>query len=140
MTEAMNAIQLQSKGFVDPRKVLNDAFLNTKAKGSSAASIVTLKEGVSDGVNVGDSENSEISDRPDSPIEYQTSIEAGDILVLGSDGLFDNLYADGIEEILRWTEGVLEINDLTKHISDVALLFSMSKDCRTPFQDASQRE
>ncbi|XP_061358527.1 probable protein phosphatase 2C 80 [Gastrolobium bilobum] len=130
MTEAVNAVHLQSeKGFVDPRKVLNDAFLNTKAKGSSTASIVTLKEGVLHGVNVGDSGlmlfrnnrflfqshfqqhsfnvpfqlgNSKISDHPDSAHEYKISVKAGDILVLGSDGLFDNLYADTIEEILSW--------------------------------------
>ncbi|XP_061353150.1 probable protein phosphatase 2C 80 [Gastrolobium bilobum] len=155
------------KGFVDPRKVLNDAFLNTKAKGSFTASIVTLKEGVFHGVNVGDIGlmlfrnnrflvqspiqqhsfntpfqlgNSEISDSPDSAYEYENSVKAGDILVLGSDELFDNLYADDIEEILRWTKGVFEVNDLAQHIADIALSFSKSKDFRTPFQDPSERE
>ncbi|XP_061345444.1 probable protein phosphatase 2C 80 [Gastrolobium bilobum] len=138
MTEAMNAVQLRSKGFVDPRKVLNDAFLNTKAKGSStASSIVTLKEGVLHGVNLG---NNEISDSSDSAYEYEISVKAEDILVLGSDGLFDNLYADDIEEVLRWTNGVFEVNDLAQHIADIALSFSKSKDFRTPFQDASERE
>ncbi|XP_061365112.1 probable protein phosphatase 2C 80 [Gastrolobium bilobum] len=168
MTQAVNAVHLQSKkGFVDPRKVLNDAFLNTKAKGSSTASIVTLREGVLHGVNVGDSGlmifrnnrflfqsdfqqhsfnapfqlgNGESSDRPDSAREYKFPVEAGDILVLGSDGLFDNLYIDTIEYILSWSDGILGVDDLAEHIADVALLFSLSKDSRTPFQDASERE
>ncbi|XP_061359310.1 probable protein phosphatase 2C 55 [Gastrolobium bilobum] len=142
MKEAMNVVQHESKGFVDSR-------------GSSTASIVTLKKGVLHGVNVGDSGlmlfrnnrllfqspiqqhsfntpfqlgNSEISDRPDSATEYQILVEAGDILVLGSDGLFDNLYVDDIEEVLRWKKEVFGVNDLAEHIADVALSFSKSKD------------
>jgi protein phosphatase PTC7 len=61
MRNAMTAISPQQKPInggveVEPRKVLDNAFLHTKAKGSSMASIMTLKEfGYLHAINVGDS-------------------------------------------------------------------------------------
>lgn len=168
MRNAMLAVEREPKGFVDPRRVLNEAFLNTTAQGSSTASIVTLKKNLLHGVNVGDCRlmlfrnnkcifkspiqqhrfnkpyqlgNSEKSDRPDSSEEYQVCVEAGDIVVFGSDGLWDNMHAGEIE-IALWqlSLGIVDIHDLIEYISHNALSISKQKNGATPFALAAQRE
>lgn len=115
---------------VDPVTVLKEAFLKTKVKGSSTACIVTIKEDYNlYAVNVGDSGFVQIRDGKiiyTSPIQehyfncpYQLSyynnqnnglssaenikrvIEPGDIIVAGTDGFFDNVNEEEIENLIR---------------------------------------
>ncbi|KAM7508941.1 hypothetical protein LguiA_019394 [Lonicera macranthoides] len=69
---------------VDPKNILNEAYLNTESEGSSTAF----------GGNTSG----------DSPInsgeEMKVAVEAGDVVVVGSDGLFDNVYSDEIEDVV----------------------------------------
>jgi serine/threonine protein phosphatase PrpC len=55
MNNAFIAIQQQPDGVLDPKRVLNEAFLNTEAEGSSTACIAMLKDNILHSVNVGDS-------------------------------------------------------------------------------------
>lgn len=54
MDNAVFAIEDQPIGGVNPMAVLNEAFLNTEAQGSSTACILTLKGNVLHSVNIGD--------------------------------------------------------------------------------------
>ncbi|KAI8562366.1 hypothetical protein RHMOL_Rhmol03G0030800 [Rhododendron molle] len=49
------AVQHQPVGWVDPRKVLDEAFSKTEARGSSTACILTLTGHILRAVNIGDS-------------------------------------------------------------------------------------
>ncbi|KAE9617082.1 putative protein-serine/threonine phosphatase [Lupinus albus] len=167
MKNAMKAVGSEPKGLVDPKSVLNKAFLSTKSQGSSTASIVTLKNNMLHGVNVGDSRlrlfrknslfyespiqqhkfnkpyqlgNHECSDKPNIADEYQVSVKEGDIVVMGSDGLWDNLYPNEIVEIL-WQNslgGMLDIQGLATFIAKLAFNKSKKTDIATPFSVAAQ--
>ncbi|KAK4718097.1 hypothetical protein R3W88_016435 [Solanum pinnatisectum] len=70
-------------------KVFNKAFLNAKAKGSSTACILTLSNDTLYTVNVGDIgffSNSSVLEK------VNVLVMASDIIVLGTDGLFDNVH------------------------------------------------
>jgi protein phosphatase PTC7 len=128
MNNAFIAIHQQPDGVADPKRVLNEAFLNTEAKGASTACIAMLKDNILHYINVGDSGfmifranklayqspiqqhyfncpfqlgNGKKSDRPSSAAEETVPVVAGDIIVLGTDGLLDNVYAAEIEDFLR---------------------------------------
>jgi protein phosphatase PTC7 len=47
MSKSMGAIKDEPEGAIDPSRVLEKAFASTKARGSSTACIITLKEQVS---------------------------------------------------------------------------------------------
>jgi protein phosphatase PTC7 len=47
MSKSMGAIKDEPEGAIDPSRVLEKAFTSTKARGSSTACIITLKEEVS---------------------------------------------------------------------------------------------
>ncbi|KAM7512241.1 hypothetical protein LguiB_011116 [Lonicera macranthoides] len=112
---------------VDPKNILNEAYLNTESEGSSTACVLTLTEEYLHAVNVGDSGfvviregniiyQSGLHQRGfncpyqlgntsgDSPInsgeEMKVAVEAGDVVVVGSDGLFDNVYSNEIEDVV----------------------------------------
>jgi protein phosphatase PTC7 len=120
MRNAMISIQQRHNRGVEPRKVLEEAFLSTKAKGSSTACILTLNKcGYLHAFNVGDSGfmifrnkklmykspvqqhnfncpyqlgNHKNSYRPCSATEVKVEVVPGDIIVLGTDGLMDNMH------------------------------------------------
>ncbi|XP_061358156.1 probable protein phosphatase 2C 55 [Gastrolobium bilobum] len=121
------AIKEEAKDSVDPKRVLNHAFMNTKAKGSSIASIVYLKKNVLHGVNT--------------LLEYQVLVEPGDVLVLGTDGVFDNKYPFEIESILKdmTEEGrLMDVQECAKVIASMAWRLSISK-IGGPFADACKK-
>ncbi|KAI5682765.1 hypothetical protein M9H77_03993 [Catharanthus roseus] len=128
MENALFSIQNQPKGAVDPKQVLNEAFLNTEAKGSSTACIITLNGDNSlNAANLGDSGFMVIRqgrvvyqspsqqhsfncpyqigngtrDTPNSAKEIVFPVETGDIIVAGTDGLFDNMFPAEIEDVVE---------------------------------------
>jgi protein phosphatase PTC7 len=169
MHNAVISIQQQPNGGVEPIKVLEEAFLSTKEKGSSTACILTLnKYGYLQAVNVGDSGfmifrnkkflykspvqqhnfncpyqlgNNKNNDRPSSASEVKVAVIPGDIIVLGTDGLLDNMWAEQIEDEIK--KGTLEgVNpeQLAWTIAELALYNSMDKYFISPFAKAAALE
>lgn len=127
MDNAVCSIQDQPEGAVDPKQVLKEAFLNTESEGASTACIMTLKDNFLHAVNLGDSGFLVIRDGKivyKSPVQqsrfncpYQlgtttgyfpymaeeiiVEVEPGDVLVTATDGLFDNVYSDEIEDAVN---------------------------------------
>ncbi|XP_021287060.1 probable protein phosphatase 2C 55 [Herrania umbratica] len=158
------------KGSVDLGKVLHEAYFRTKVEGSSTACIVTLKADILHAVNVGDSGfmvfrdaklvyqspiqqrdfnypyqlgNSKTSDGPDMAMELFVRVKAGDIVVLGTDGLFDNMYPTEMEEILKREtkkrEGSICPEKLASLIAGYALYNSFDKFALSPFAKAAKK-
>ncbi|KAK6803354.1 hypothetical protein RDI58_001138 [Solanum bulbocastanum] len=129
MTNAELAIQKQSSiTTIDLMKVLNEAFSHTKVKGSSTACILSLFDDSLHTVNVGDSGfvviregiivykskvqqsrfncpfqlgNGSSSDDSSVAKKISVSVIAGDVIVLGTDGLFDNVHDFELEAIVN---------------------------------------
>ncbi|KAM3700898.1 hypothetical protein ACJW31_05G132800 [Castanea mollissima] len=152
---------------VDLRQALEEGFLNTKAMGSSTACIVTFKDYYLRAINVGDSGfkifrnskcvyksriqqhgcnypyqlgNSMTCDKPCSALV--TTVERllpGDIIVLGTDGLLDNIFTAEIEDII--SKGTLEgvnTEKLASTIAHLALFNSMDKNVDSPFAQVAR--
>ncbi|KAL8043155.1 hypothetical protein ABFX02_09G099800 [Erythranthe guttata] len=128
MRNAENAVYYCRPGKVDPMKVLVEAFHRTEAPGSSTALIMALAgDNNLVAVNIGDSGfvvirngetffgapqvqhgfnhpgqlgNYDKCDLPEDAQEMSVKLEVGDVVVAGTDGLFDNLYLTEIEEIV----------------------------------------
>ncbi|KAM1014360.1 hypothetical protein TB2_044185 [Malus domestica] len=164
-------------GAVDPRKVLQETYSKTKEKGSSTACILSLNKesGVLHAVNVGDSgfllfRNNKVvyqsptqqrrfncpyqlgngisSDRPDSAWEECIQTIPGDIVVLGTDGLLDNMFPSEIEKVLvqggcggRGGDHDLDLacGALASSIANLALYNSFDKQNPSPFQKTLER-
>ncbi|KAI4333551.1 hypothetical protein L6164_018340 [Bauhinia variegata] len=160
-----SAMDNQSKGNVNPKKVLEEAYLKTKARGSSTACILTLTDQrILKAAHVGDSGfwlfrnnmivgQSQIQqrsfnrpyqlgnerDRPNCAIKTQFSAIPGDVVVLGTDGLLDNLYPSQIEDVLREKDGEsLKPEELACTIAELAYYTSMDNETYSPFARASE--
>ncbi|MED6224774.1 hypothetical protein PIB30_087404 [Stylosanthes scabra] len=168
MSNVAKAVKHEPEGYVNLRRVLNEAYLQTKANGSSTASIVTVdKEHVFHAINVGDSGfmifrnnkllyrstiqqhrfnrpyqlgNDKRSDTPKIAQEYRLKVLGGDILILGSDGLWDNVFVSEIEKtlMLRNVEGKGDVQDLASFIAQLAFSFSMDKNTLCPYAEAAK--
>ncbi|KAJ9173739.1 hypothetical protein P3X46_016848 [Hevea brasiliensis] len=113
---------------VDLCTLLYEAYLKTRAQGSSTACIIALLDNSLRAVNVGDSgfmlirkgeviyqspiqqhsfnypyqlECDEVDRSPSYAEEFVIAVESGDVVIAGTDGLFDNLFATQIEEVAR---------------------------------------
>ncbi|KAJ4980954.1 hypothetical protein NE237_031791 [Protea cynaroides] len=157
------------KGSVDPLTVLKEAYSNTKALGSSTACIVALKDdNCLHFANVGDSGfllirgdrviyksqpqqrgfncpfqlgNNVKSDRPSSAFEFRVEIMDGDIIVAGTDGLFDNLYEDNIMVAMKKVTDRVGMYPywVARMIAEDARIISKDKDIPSPFSLASKK-
>nr|GMC83277.1 probable protein phosphatase 2C 62 [Ipomoea batatas]GMC85580.1 probable protein phosphatase 2C 62 [Ipomoea batatas] len=71
--------------------------------------------------------------------EYRIELDEGDIVVTGTDGLFDNLYAQEIASIIT---KLLEANETPKEIAEILATRAQevggAASGRTPFSDAAQ--
>ncbi|KAA8528218.1 hypothetical protein F0562_035531 [Nyssa sinensis] len=128
MANSVNTIQNETRGDVDPRRVLHEAYSYTNVEGSSTACILTLKDNHLHVANVGDSGflliregedvyqspiqqhsfncpyqlgNSTTCDHPSVAQVFKIAVKPGDVVVVGTDGLFDNMFANHIEEIAK---------------------------------------
>ncbi|XP_075499611.1 putative protein phosphatase 2C 55 [Primulina tabacum] len=76
---------------------------------------------------------------PELAEDLEVVVEAGDVIVAGTDGLFDNLFP---EEIAAMVEISLEQNSqpevLAQILATAALHKSLDKSCRSPFGVAAQ--
>ncbi|KAF5748576.1 protein phosphatase 2C 55 [Tripterygium wilfordii] len=166
MNNCVIALDYEVKGDVDPRRVLQEAFLSTKAEGSSTVCVISLRDdNCLHVVNVGDSGfmlfrnnqcvyrsplqqhrfnfpyqlgNNENSDRPSDALEIKVFVEPGDIVVAFTDGLLDNVYPEEIEEILmRETKGGVCPQKLAFTIATAALENSLDERSCSPFAKAA---
>ncbi|XP_059442090.1 probable protein phosphatase 2C 55 [Corylus avellana] len=159
MINASAAVHQQPDGVADVKSVLNKAFLNTNAKGSSTACIGMLgNDNILRFVNVGHcgfmifrantvayqspiqqhSFNSKGCDRPYSGVETSVAVVAGDIVVLGTDGLSDNVNPADIEDVLNreTLEGVNPM-ELALSIANLAWSNSLDRTRDRPFATAT---
>ncbi|KAL0369065.1 UNVERIFIED_CONTAM: putative protein phosphatase 2C 55 [Sesamum calycinum] len=117
MSNSVNAIQEEPRGSVDPARVLEKAYTSTKAKGSSTACIIALTDQGLHAINLGDSgfmvvrdgctvfrspvqqhdfnftyqlESGNAGDLPSSGQVFTVPVAPGDVVIAGTDGLFDN--------------------------------------------------
>lgn len=162
-------MSVQKQTIVDPRRVLNEAYADTKCAGSLTACIVTLRNtGLLHFVNVGDSGlmvfrnykllytspreqrsfnrpyqlgNGKGCDNPGSAMELEIRVYPGDIVVLGTDGLWDNVYPNEIEQVVlgNMRESRMKPQALACVLADLTWLRSLDKDSSSPFSKAAQK-
>jgi protein phosphatase PTC7 len=73
-----------------------------------------------------------ISDSPYEGDSYEVSLREGDIIIAGSDGLWDNLYLQDIIYIVQLHKS--DLHKLAKFLADKA--YQLSKSCaKTPFEE-----
>ncbi|XWS61592.1 hypothetical protein CRYUN_Cryun07bG0138900 [Craigia yunnanensis] len=166
MNNSLLAILTQPDRQVDPMKVLNEAFRKTEAEGSSTACIITLNEGTMlHAVNMGDSGfmlirqgaaiykspiqqhsfnfpyqlgNSAKSNKPWQAQVIKLAVEPGDVIIAGTDGLFDNLSESQIlETAATGIERGLHPEEVAWPVAQQAYHISMDREAITPFMQAS---
>ncbi|KAL2453355.1 putative protein phosphatase 2C 55 [Abeliophyllum distichum] len=167
MSNAADSVRDEMKkyGVVIPKRVLTKAFLNTKAEGSSTACIITLQGEFLHCANVGDSkfvlirENKivfrspvqqskfncpyqlgKISNTPSVAEEFACKVQEGDVIIAGTDGLFDNVDEKELETLVFM--GLLEDikpEVLAKKIAMFAHAQAQDPCACTPFQRESIR-
>ncbi|KAK4726864.1 hypothetical protein R3W88_031781 [Solanum pinnatisectum] len=155
------------KGHVNPKRVLEEAYKNTNSKGSSTACIITLNsvKNTIVAANIGDSGfllirkgkiiyKSPIqqrgfgcpyqlgncnSDNPSVAQEMELNVEKDDILMVGTDGMLDNIFESEIEEIVeRAIDQKLKAEKLASQIGNIALNNSFDRFADTPYARASE--
>ncbi|KAI3472244.1 hypothetical protein Pfo_029732 [Paulownia fortunei] len=165
MINSVLALNNQPKGGVNPKRVLQEAYKNTTAQGSSTACIITLSGDRLCAANVGDSgflvirhdnviyqsptqqrrfncpyQLGNTRDNPSIAMEIEVSVEPGDIVIAGTDGLLDNMHASEMVEIVR--RDTMEGKDLMEqacYMANLALYNSFDKYAETPYSIASRR-
>ncbi|KAK6922747.1 PPM-type phosphatase-like domain [Dillenia turbinata] len=166
MSNSVGAIQEEPKGSIDPARVLEKAHSSTKAKGSSTACIIALRDEGIQAINLGDSgfivvrdgytifqspvqqhgfnftyqlANSSEGDLPSSGQLFTISVAPGDVIVAGTDGLFDNLYNNEITSIvLHAVRAGLSPQVTAQKIAALARERGQNKTRQTPFATAAQ--
>ncbi|KAK9066683.1 hypothetical protein SSX86_014006 [Deinandra increscens subsp. villosa] len=166
MCNSVSAVADEPKGSVDPARVLEKAYTNTKAKGSSTACIIALTNQGLNAINLGDSgfmvvrdgctvfrspaqqhdfnftyqlENGSNSDLPSSGQVFSIPVAPGDVIIAGTDGLFDNLYNNDITAIVVHAMRTgLEPQATAQKIAALARQRAQEKDRQTPFSAAAQ--
>ncbi|KAL3632543.1 hypothetical protein CASFOL_025527 [Castilleja foliolosa] len=151
-----------------PKRVLEEAYVKTTTQGSSTACIISFsgEDNMLRAANVGDSGfmvirngavlyRSPIQQRSSNNCPYQLGttkddpsvaeeielrVEKGDLVILGTDGLFDNMFEREMLDILE--RGAMLGDDLVKQCSDVAKIAhsnSLDRLRDTPYSIASRR-
>ncbi|KAI3451727.1 hypothetical protein Pfo_008392 [Paulownia fortunei] len=166
MSNSVKAIREVPDGDVDPLRVLEKAHATTNAMGSSTACIIALKNQDLHAINLGDSgfiiirdgctifespvqqhgfnftyqlERGSRCDLPSSGQVFKISVVPGDVVVAGSDGLFDNLYNKEIAAIVADAvkEG-LSPDATAQKIAAFARVRALDRKHKTPFSTAAQ--
>ncbi|PHT56120.1 hypothetical protein CQW23_04606 [Capsicum baccatum] len=168
MNNSLIATDIEPKGHVNPKRVLQEAYKNTNSEGSSTACIITLNTAKSTifAANVGDSgfflirkgkiiykspmqqrgfncpyQLGNSKDNPSVAQEMELNVEKDDILIVGTDGMLDNVNESEIEEIVhRGIDGKLKAEELASQIGNIALYNSFDRFADTPFARAVERE
>ncbi|CAA0817291.1 Probable protein phosphatase 2C 55 [Striga hermonthica] len=167
MSNSVEAIRKSQGGDVDPLNVLEKAHAATSMMGSSTACIVALKSQNLHAVNIGDSgfivirdgrtvfespvqqhgfncpyqlERGPAGDLPSSGQVFKVPVVPGDVVVAGSDGLFDNLYNKEIATIVA--DAVKEgfgPDATARKIAEFSRIRALDRKCRSPFSVAAEQ-
>ncbi|KAJ7952974.1 putative Protein phosphatase 2c [Quillaja saponaria] len=166
MSNSVRAIQKEGKSFIDPARVLEKAHLTTKAKGSSTACIIALTEKGLRAINLGDSgfivvrdgctvlrspvqqhsfnftyqlESGNGGDLPSSGDIFTIPVAPGDVIIAGTDGLFDNLYSNEITTIVvHAIRAGFEPQVTAQKIAALSRQRAQDRNRQTPFSTAAQ--
>lgn len=166
MSNSLSAVLDEPTGFTDPARVLEKAHSSTKAKGSSTACIIALTDQGLSAINLGDSgfmvvrdgctvfrspaqqhnfnftyqlENGRNGDLPSSGQVFTIPVAPGDVIVAGTDGLFDNLYNNDITAVVvHAVRAGLGPQVMAQKIAALARQRAHEKDRQTPFSAAAQ--
>ncbi|KAJ8770609.1 hypothetical protein K2173_021256 [Erythroxylum novogranatense] len=166
MSNSVKAIQEESMDSIEPARVLEKAHSRTNANGSSTACIITLaKEGLH-AINLGDSgfmvvrdgctifqspvqqhgfnftyqlASGHDGDPPGSGQVFNIPVAPGDVIIAGTDGLFDNLYNSEITAIVVQTvRAGLGPQVTAQKIAALARQRALDRSRQTPFSAAAQ--
>ncbi|KAL8123809.1 putative protein phosphatase 2C 55 isoform X2 [Apium graveolens] len=166
MSNSVRAILDEPKDSIDPARVLTTAHSATKAKGSSTACIIYLKDEGIHAINLGDSgfiivrdgctvfespvqqhgfnftyqlECSTRGDQPSSGQVFMIPVVPGDVIVAGTDGLFDNLFNNEVTSIvLQGMREGLNPEALSEKLAASARERALDRHRQTPFSTAAQ--
>ncbi|KAJ8510341.1 hypothetical protein OPV22_000775 [Ensete ventricosum] len=166
MSHSSDAIEEECKGSIDPLRVLEKAYVRTKAQGSSTACIIALTDQGIRAVNLGDSgfivvrdghtifrspvqqhdfnftyqlESGNASDLPSAAQVFTFPVESGDVIVAGTDGLFDNLYNSEITAVVvHGIRAGLGPQVMAQKIAALARQRAQDKNRQTPFSTSAQ--
>ncbi|XVF62005.1 hypothetical protein PTKIN_Ptkin08bG0181600 [Pterospermum kingtungense] len=166
MSNSVTAIQDEPKGSIDPARVLEKAHSGTKSQGSSTACIIALTEEGIHAINLGDSgfivvrdgctvfhspvqqrgfnftyqlASGNNGDLPSSGQVFRIPVLPGDVIVAGTDGLFDNLYDNEVIAVVVHALRAGFSPELTaKQIAALARERAVDRNRQTPFAKAAQ--
>ncbi|GAB2267348.1 hypothetical protein Dimus_002334 [Dionaea muscipula] len=166
MSNSVNAIQEEPKGSIDTARVLEKAHSNTKARGSSTACIIALTNEGLHAINLGDSgfivvrdgctvfrspvqqhdfnftyqlESGTGGDLPSSGQVFTIPVAPGDVIIAGTDGLFDNLYNNEVTAVVvHAVRAGLGPQVTAQKIAALARQRALDKNRQTPFSTAAQ--
>ncbi|XP_073154892.1 probable protein phosphatase 2C 80 isoform X2 [Henckelia pumila] len=166
MSNSVKAIHETPKGSIDPLSVLEKAHAATKAMGSSTACIISLKNQGLHAINLGDSgflvirdgctifespvqqhgfnftyqlDSDSRGDLPSSGQVFEIPVVPGDVVVAGSDGLFDNLYSIEIAAIVGdAVKDGLSPDAAANKLATFARVRAVDKKKQSPFSAAAQ--
>ncbi|KAL1144092.1 hypothetical protein V6Z11_A11G205800 [Gossypium hirsutum] len=166
MCNSVAAIQDEPKGSIDPARVLEKAHSSTKSQGSSTACIIALTEEGIHAINLGDSgfivvrdgctvyhspvqqhgfnftyqlESGDGGDLPSSGQVFKIPVLSGDVIIAGTDGLFDNLYNNEITAaVVHGLRAGFNPQLMAKQIATLARERAVDKNRQTPFAKAAQ--
>ncbi|XP_058777884.1 probable protein phosphatase 2C 80 [Vicia villosa] len=165
LSNSVRAVQEEPKGSFNPVRVLEKAHSNTKSMGSSTACIIALTDEALNAINLGDSgfivirggsvifkspaqqhdfnfpyqlDRGNTSDLPSSGEVFTIPVASGDIIVAGTDGLFDNLYNnDIVGVVVSSTRAGLEPQATAQKIAALAQERALDKKRHSPFSTAA---
>ncbi|GBG59274.1 hypothetical protein CBR_g32289 [Chara braunii] len=165
MCNSVQALRQEPPGLADPVRVLARAHERTKVQGSSTACIILLRDDVLQAANLGDSGfilirkgrtvfksppqqhsfnfpyqlGSGGSDSPESAEMYGIAVAPGDVIIVGTDGLFDNVYDTELATVVMHSiNSGWGPQDTAQRISAIARLRAQDKHRQTPFARAAQ--
>ncbi|XP_050205941.1 probable protein phosphatase 2C 55 [Mercurialis annua] len=166
MSNSVSAIKDEPEGSIDPARVLEKAHSRTKAQGSSTACIIALTDEGIHAINLGDSgfmvvrdgwtvfqspvqqhgfnftfqlENSGNSDLPSSGQVFTFPVSPGDVVIAGTDGLFDNLYKNEVSTaVVHALKDGLGPQATAQKIAALARQRALDKNRQSPFSAAAQ--
>ncbi|KAF2584109.1 hypothetical protein F2Q70_00035350 [Brassica cretica] len=166
MSNSVNAIHDEPKGSIDPARVLEKAHTSTKSQGSSTACIIALTDQGLNAINLGDSgfmvvreghtvfrspvqqhdfnftyqlESGSNGDLPSSGQVFTVSVAPRDVIIAGTDGLFDNLYNNEITAIVvQAVRAGTDPQVTAQKIAALARQRAQDKNRQTPFSTAAQ--
>ncbi|KAM3239875.1 hypothetical protein ACQJBY_053519 [Aegilops geniculata] len=166
MSNAVTAIEEEPKDSIDLTRVLEKAHSSTTVPGSSTACIIAITNQGIQAINLGDSgfivirdgctlcrspvqqhdfnfsyqlQSGNSSDLPNAAQVFKVPVASGDVIVAGTDGLFDNLYNNDITAVVvHATRAGLEPQVTAQKIAALARQRAQDKNRPTPFSTAAQ--